>query len=74
MRKYIKHFLVFLFLLVLVFLAWLFLAALWACRIGGDVVCFGGVAEVTGSVWGPCNYTGAVEIVDGPPIDWWGRL
>jgi hypothetical protein len=72
MRKYIKHFLVFLFLLVLVFLAWLFLAALWACRIGGDVVCFGGVAEVTGSVWGSCNYTGAVEIVDGPPIDWWG--
>jgi hypothetical protein len=36
----------------------------------GDIVCFGGAAEVTGSVWGPCNYTGAVEIVDGPPIDW----
>jgi hypothetical protein len=47
-----------------------FLAALWVCHIGGDIVCFGGVAEVTGSVWGPCNYTGAVEIVDGPPIDW----
>ncbi len=68
--RYIKHFLVFLFLLVLVFLAWSFLAALWACRIGGDVVCFGGVAEVTGSVWGSCNYTGAVEIVDGPPVEW----
>jgi len=23
-------------------------------------------------VWGACNYTGAVEIVDGPPVDWWG--
>jgi hypothetical protein len=44
----------------------------WVCHIGGDIVCFGGVAEVTGSVWGPCNYTGAVEIIDGPPIDWWG--
>jgi hypothetical protein len=43
----------------------------WVCHIGGDIVCFGGVAEVTGSVWGPCNYTGAVEIIDGPPIDWW---
>jgi len=53
-----------------VFLAWPFLAALWACRIGGDVVCFGGAAEVSGSVWGACNYTGAVEIIDGPPIDW----
>jgi hypothetical protein len=21
-------------------------------------------------VWGPCNYTGAVEIVDGPPVEW----
>jgi hypothetical protein len=70
MRRYIKHFLTFLFLLVFVFLALPFLAALWVCRIEGDVVCFGGVAEVTGSVWGPCNYTGAVEIVDGPPIDW----
>jgi len=47
-----------------------FLAAPWVCHIGGDVVCFGGAAEVTGSVWGPCNYTGTVEIVDGPPIDW----
>jgi hypothetical protein len=70
MRKYLKRFLIFLFLLVLVFLALPFLAALWVCHIGGDIVCFGGVAEVTGSVWGPCNYTGAVEIVDGPPIDW----
>jgi hypothetical protein len=64
--------LIVLFLLVLVFLAWSFLAAPWACHIGGDIVCFGGAAEVTGSVWGPCNYTGAVEIVDGPPVDWWG--
>ncbi len=47
-----------------------FLAAPCACHIGGDIACFGGVAEVTGSVWGPCNYTGAVEIVNGPPIDW----
>jgi hypothetical protein len=47
-----------------------FLAAPWVCHIGGDIVCFGGAAEVTGSVWGPCNYTGAVEIIDGPPIDW----
>jgi hypothetical protein len=70
MRKYLKRFLIVLFLLVLVYLAWPFLAALWACRIEGDVVCFGGVAEVTGSVWGPCNYTGAVEIVDGPPVEW----
>jgi len=70
MRKYLKYFLISLFLLVLVFLALPFLAAPWACHIGGDVVCFGGAAEVTGSVWGPCNYTGAVEIVDGPPIDW----
>jgi len=53
-----------------VFLAWPFLAAPWVCHIGGDIVCFGGVAEVSGSVWGPCNYTGVVEIVDGPPIDW----
>jgi len=44
----------------------------WVCHIEGDIVCFGGVAEVTGSVWGPCNYTGAVEIVDGPPVNWWG--
>ncbi len=43
----------------------------WVCHIGGDIVCFGGAAEVAGSVWGPCNYTGAVEIIDGPPIDWW---
>jgi hypothetical protein len=47
-------------------------ATSWVCHIGGDIVCFGGVAEVAGSVWGPCNYTGAVEIVEGPPIDWWG--
>ena len=47
-----------------------FLAAPWVCHIGGDIVCFGGAAEVIGSMWGPCNYTGAVEIVDGPPIDW----
>ncbi|KUO81497.1 MAG: hypothetical protein AT707_05690 [Pyrobaculum sp. JCHS_4] len=70
MRKYLKYFLISLFLLVLVFLALPFLAAPWACHIGGDVVCFGGAAEVTGSVWGPCNYTGAVEIIGGPPIDW----
>ena len=70
MRKYLKYFLISLFLLVFVFLALPYLAALWVCRIEGDVVCFGGVAEVTGSVWGPCNYTGAVEIVDGPPIEW----
>jgi len=70
MRKYLKRFLISLFLLALVFLALPFLAAPWVCHIGGDVVCFGGAAEVTGSVWGPCNYTGAVEIVDGPPIDW----
>ncbi len=70
MRKHLKYLLISLFLLALVFLALPFLAAPWACHIGGDVVCFGGVAEVTGSVWGPCNYTGAVEIIDGPPIDW----
>ena len=70
MRKYLKYLLISLFLLVLVFLAWPFIAAPWVCHIGGDVVCFGGAAEVTGSVWGPCNYTGAVEIIDGPPIDW----
>jgi hypothetical protein len=70
MRKYLKRLLIVLFLLVLVFLAWPFLAAPWACHIGGDVVCFGGVAEVTGFVWGPCNYTGAVEIIDGPPVNW----
>jgi hypothetical protein len=70
MRKYLKRFLIFLFLLALVFLALPFLAAPWVCHIGGDIVCFGGAAEVTGSVWGPCNYTGAVEIIDGPPIDW----
>jgi len=65
-----KHLKRFLFLLVFVFLALPFLAALWFCHIGGDIVCFGGAAEVTGSVWGPCNYTGTVEIIDGPPIDW----
>ncbi len=70
MRKYLKYLLISLFLLVLVFLALPFLAAPCACHIGGDIVCFGGVVEVTGSVWGPCNYTGAVEIIDGPPIDW----
>ena len=69
-KKHLKRFLFFLFLLVLVFLALPFLAAPWTCHIGGDIVCFGGAAEVTGSVWGPCNYTGAVEIIDGPPIDW----
>ncbi len=69
-KKHLKRFLFFLFLLVFVFLALPFLAAPCACHIGGDVVCFGGAAEVTGSVWGACNYTGAVEIVDGPPIDW----
>ncbi len=70
MRKHLKYFLISLFLLVFVFLAWPFLAAPWVCRIGGDIVCFGGAAEVTGSVWGPCNYTGAVEIIDGPPVEW----
>jgi hypothetical protein len=70
MRKYLKYLLISLFLLVLVFLAWPFIAAPWVCHIGGDVVCFGGAAEVTGSVWGPCNYTGAVEIIDGPPVNW----
>jgi len=69
-KKHLKYFLIFLFLLVFVFLALPFLAAPWACRIESDIVCFGGVAEVTGSVWGPCNYTGAVEIIDGPPIEW----
>jgi hypothetical protein len=68
MRKYLKRLLIVLFLLA-VFLALPFFVALWVCRIEGDVVCFGGVAEVTGSVWGPCNYTGAVEIIDGPPVD-----
>ena len=72
MRKYLKRFLIVLFLLVLVFLAWPFLAAPWVCHIGGDIACFGGAAEVTGSVWGLCNYTGAVEIVEGPPVNWWG--
>ena len=71
MRKYLKYLLISLFLLVLVLLAWPFLAAPWACHIEGDIVCFGGVAEVTGSVWGPCNYTGTVEIIGGPPINWW---
>jgi hypothetical protein len=70
MRKYRKRLLIVLFLLTLVFLVLPFFAALWACRIGGDIVCFGGVAEVTGSVWGPCNYAGAVEIIDGPPVNW----
>jgi hypothetical protein len=70
MRKYLKYLLISLFLLVLVFLALPFLAAPWACHIEGDIVCFGGAAEVAGSVWGPCNYTGAVEIVDGPPVNW----
>jgi hypothetical protein len=72
MRKHLKYFLISLFLLALVVVALPFFAALWVCRIEGDIVCFGGVAEVTGFVWGPCNYTGVVEIVDGPPIDWWG--
>jgi hypothetical protein len=70
MRKYRKRLLIVLFLLTLVFLVLPFFAALWVCRIGGDIVCFGGVAEVTGSVWGPCNYAGAVEIIDGPPVNW----
>ena len=70
MRKYLKRLLIVLFLLVLVVVALSFLAAQWACHIGGDVVCFGGVAEVTGFVWGPCNYTGVVEIIDGPPVNW----
>jgi hypothetical protein len=70
MRKHLKYLLISLFLLALVVVALPFLAALWVCRIEGDIVCFGGVAEVTGSVWGPCNYTGAVEIVDGPPVEW----
>jgi hypothetical protein len=70
MRKYLKYFLISLFLLVLVFSAWPFIAAPWACHIEGDIVCFGGAAEVTGSVWGPCDYTGTVEIIDGPPVNW----
>jgi hypothetical protein len=70
MRKYLKYLLISIFLLALVVVALPFLAALWVCHIGGDIVCFGGAAEVTGSVLGPCNYTGAVEIIDGPPIDW----
>ncbi len=69
-KKHLKRFLFFLFLLVFVFLTLPFLAAPCACHIGGDIVCFGGAAEVAGSVWGACNYTGAVEIVNGPPIDW----
>ena len=70
MRKHLKYLLISLFLLALVVVALPFLAAPWACHIGGDIVCFGGAAEVTGSVWGPCNYTGAVEIIDGPPVNW----
>jgi hypothetical protein len=83
MKKYLNYFLFFLFLLVFVFLAWSFLAdngtsnlpsllttSPRVCHIEGDIVCFGGVAEVSGSVWGPCNYTGAVEIIDGPPVNW----
>ncbi len=70
MRKYLKYLLISLFLLVLMYSALPFLAAPWVCRIEGDIACFGGVAEVTGSVWESCNYIGAVEIVDGPPIDW----
>ncbi len=70
MRKYLKRLLIVLFLLALVVVALSFLAAQWACHIGGDIVCFGGVAEVSGSVWGPCNYTGAVETIDGPPVNW----
>jgi hypothetical protein len=70
MRKHLKYFLISLFLLALVVVALPFLAAPWVCLIGGDIVCFGGAAEVAGSVWGPCNYTGAVEIVNGPPIEW----
>jgi hypothetical protein len=50
MRKYLKRLLIVLFLLVLVFLALPFLAAPWVCLIGGDIVCFGGAAEVIGSV------------------------
>jgi hypothetical protein len=75
-KKHLKYFLFFLFLVVFVFLALSFFAdngtsnPPWVCRIGGDIVCFGGVAEVSGSVWGPCNYTGAVEIIDGPPVNW----
>jgi len=69
-KKHLKRFLIVLFLLA-VFLALPFFAAPWVCHIGGDIVCFGGAAEVTGSVWGPCNYIGAVEIIDGPPVDWW---
>ncbi len=69
MRKYLERLLIALFLLA-VFLALPFFVALWACHIEGDVVCFGGVAEVTGSVWRSCNYTGAVEIIDGPPVEW----
>jgi hypothetical protein len=70
MRKYLKRFLIFIVSVGSCVLALPFLAAPWVCHIGGDIACFGGAAEVTGSVWGPCNYTGAVEIVDGPPIDW----
>jgi hypothetical protein len=71
MRKYLKRFLIALFLLALVVVALPFLAVPWVCHIGGDIICFGDAAEVTGSVWGPCNNTGAMEIIDGPPIDRW---
>jgi hypothetical protein len=70
MRKYLKYFLISLFLLALVVVALPFLAAPWVCHIEGDVVCFGGAAEVSGFVWGPCNYAGVVEIIDGPPVNW----
>jgi hypothetical protein len=60
----------FLSLLAVVIIGGHFLAAPLACHVGGDIVCFGGVTEVSGSVWGPCNYTGVVEIVGGPPVDW----
>jgi hypothetical protein len=70
MKKYLNYFLFFLFLLVLMYSAWPFLEAPRACRIEGDIVCFGGAAEVSGFVWGPCNYTGAVEIIEGPPVEW----
>jgi hypothetical protein len=70
MGNNLKYLLISLFLLALVVVALPFLAAPWVCHIGGDIVCFGGAAEVTGSVWGPCNYTGAVEVIDGPPVNW----
>ena len=47
------------------------------CKLQLEVVCLGVFTEVSGVVWGPCEYNGDVVLSPSPPINWhpaWGYV